>query len=307
MGGFGRPLAEVAGFDHADAAGRNGLTAPAHPASTEGMVPPSATSALLSGHPGIAHGFFGRRGGVSGGVYDSLHAGGRQGNEASGIYSSLNAGEGSGDAPRNVAENRARISGALGAKWLLSCYQVHSPDVVRVTGPWTERPEADAMVTDRPGLGLCVLSADCTPVLFLDPDAGIIGAAHAGWKGALAGVLLRTVEAMEKLGAQAGRIRAAVGPTIQQASYEVGPEFRDTFVGKHPASADLFIPGQGDRLHFDLPGFCVRQLNGAALAGVDNLDQDTCALEEIYFSNRRRNLRGEADYGRNASAIVISD
>ncbi len=253
------------------------------------MTPPFATATVLSRIPGISHGFFGRQGGVSGGLYDSL-----------------NAGEGSEDAPRNIAENRARISGAIGARWLLSCYQVHSPDVVRVTGPWDERPKADAMVTDRPYLGLCILSADCTPVLFADPEARIIGAAHAGWKGAHAGVLLRTVEAMEALGADRRHIRAAIGPTIQQASYEVGPEFRDSFLGLDPASAGLFAPGLGDRFQFDLPGFCARQLSAAGLGQVENLGLDTCALEEIYFSNRRRNLRGEVDYGRNASVIVIS-
>lgn len=270
------------------------------------MTPPFTTASALSGIAGIRHGFFGRRGGVSGGTYDSLHAGGRVGNETTGIYSSLNAGEGSGDAPRNIAENRARISGAMGARWLLSCYQVHSPDVVRVTAPWDERPKADAMVTDRPELGLCILSADCTPVLFADPQAQVIGAAHAGWKGAHAGVLLRTLDAMEALGAERTRIRAAIGPTIQQASYEVGPEFRDSFLGLDPASEDLFVTGKGDRFHFDLPGFCGRQLNAAGIGQVENLGLDTCALEEIYFSNRRRNLRGEADYGRNASVIVIS-
>lgn len=256
---------------------------------------------------GVSHGFFGRQGGVSGGDDHSLPAGGRAEGPSGGIYSSLNAGEGSGDCPKNIAENRARISGAIGARRLLSCYQVHSADVVRVTAPWSERPPADAMVTDRPGLGLCILSADCTPVLFLDPDKGIIGAAHAGWKGALAGVLLRTVEGMEALGADRARIRGAIGPTIQQASYEVGPEFRDAFLAAHPASEDLFIPGKGDRLHFDLPGFCQRQLTGAGLGSIENLGLDTCALDEIYFSNRRRSLRGEADYGRNASVIVITE
>jgi polyphenol oxidase len=254
------------------------------------MHPPFSTAPGLTGLAGIAHGFFGRRGGVSGGIYDSL-----------------NAGEGSGDAPRNVAENRARIAAAAGARWLLSCYQVHSPNVIRATGPWSERPEGDAMVTDRPGLGLCILSADCTPVLFADPVAGVIGAAHAGWKGARAGVLLRTVEAMTAIGAEPGRIRAAIGPVIRQASYEVGPEFRAAFVETDPASADLFVPGKGDRLQFDLPGYCARQLRGAGLASVDDLGHDTCALEDIYFSNRRRNLRGEPDYGRNASVIVIPE
>jgi polyphenol oxidase len=271
------------------------------------MHPPFTTAPVLTGFDGLSHGFFGRRGGVSGGDYDSLHAGGRHQGETGGIYSSLNAGEGSGDAPRNIAENRARISGAIGARWLLSCYQVHSADVVRVTGPWTERPKADAMVTDRPGLGLCVLSADCTPVLFADPEAGIIGAAHAGWKGAVGGVLLRTLDAMEALGAERSRIRAAIGPTIGQASYEVGPEFRDTFLAADAGSADLFIPGKSDRYHFDLPGFCLRQLQDAGVGAAENLGLDTCAMEEIYFSNRRRNLRGEADYGRNASVIAIPE
>ena len=252
------------------------------------MTPPFTTADTLSGIPGIRHGFFGRRGGVSTGDYDSL-----------------NVGEGSADVPRHIAENRARVSAAIGARWLLSCYQVHSPHVVRVTGPWVERPNADAMVTDQPDYGLCVLSADCTPVLFADAEAGVIGAAHAGWKGALAGVLLRTVEAMEALGAQRGRIRAAIGPTIGQASYEVGPEFRDSFLGGDAASADLFVPGKGDRFQFDLPGFCQRQLGAAEIGRVENLGLDTCELEEIYFSNRRRNLRGEADYGRNASVIAI--
>jgi polyphenol oxidase len=254
------------------------------------MSPPFVTAPSLAGLSGVSHGFFGRRGGVSQGDYDSL-----------------NAGEGSADAPQNVAENRARIAAAVGARALLSSYQVHSPDVVHVTAPWTERPKADAMVTDRPGLGLCVLSADCTPVLFADPDSGVVGAAHAGWKGALAGVLVRTVEAMEAIGARRDRIRAVIGPTIGQASYEVGPEFRGAFLAAHPASADLFLAGKGDRLQFDLPGFCLRQLTGAGIGAAENLALDTCALEATYFSNRRRNLRGEADYGRNASVIVIPD
>ncbi len=259
------------------------------PGTARGMHPPYETAPALAAATGLRHGFFGRQGGVS-----------------PGIYSSLNAGEGSDDTPGNVAENRARIAAALGASHLLSCYQVHSPRVVSVTDPWTERPEADAMVTDRAGLGLCILSADCTPVLFADAEAGIIGAAHAGWKGALAGVLLRTVEAMEALGADRARIRAAIGPTIQQPSYEVGPEFRCSFIGQDPANAALFRGGKGDRVHFDLPGFCLGQLSAAGLAHVDNLGHDTCAMETTYFSNRRRNRRGEPDYGRNASVILLT-
>lgn len=252
------------------------------------MSPPFETAPILTGLAGISHGFFGRRGGVSSGLYDSL-----------------NAGEGSGDKPKNINENRARILAVLGGDTLLSCYQVHSPDVVTVTAPWEQRPEADAMVTRTPGLALCVLSADCTPVLFADPEAGVIGAAHAGWKGALAGVLMRTLEQMEALGARRGQIRAAIGPAIQQPSYEVGPEFREAFLAADASSAGLFLPGRGDRLHFNLPGYCERQLEQAGTGAVFNLGHDTCAMEEIYFSNRRRNLRGEADYGRNASVITI--
>lgn len=252
------------------------------------MSPPFVTAPTLTGLTGISHGFFGRRGGVSAGLYDSL-----------------NAGEGSGDTAANVSANRARIRAALGAEHLVSCYQVHSPDVVHVQQAWTTKPEADAMVTDRPGLGLCVLSADCTPVLFADPEAGVIGAAHAGWKGALAGVLVRTLEAMEGLGAARGRIQAAIGPTIGQASYEVGPDFCEAFLKGDAASADLFRPGRGDRMHFDLPGFCEKQLEQAGAGAVFNLGHDTCAREADYFSNRRRNLRVEADYGRNASVVMI--
>lgn len=252
------------------------------------MTPPFSTAPSLRYVKGITHGFFGRRGGVS-----------------TGLYESLNAGEGSDDAPEAVAENRTRIAAALKTPVLLSCHQVHSPDVVRVREVWDTRPQADAMVTDQPGLGLCILTADCTPVLFVDPTARVIGAAHAGWKGALKGVLLNTIRAMEALGADRDKIRCAIGPTIGQASYEVGPEFRETFLLQEPGSADLFRPGQGDRFHFDLPGYCQRQLIVAGVSEVFNLCHDTCAMEESYFSNRRRNLRGEADYGRNAAAIAI--
>jgi purine-nucleoside/S-methyl-5'-thioadenosine phosphorylase / adenosine deaminase len=252
-------------------------------------MPPFETSDNLSGLPAIRHGFFGRRGGVSGG-----------------LYASLNAGEGSGDAPDAVATNRERIRTALSARALLSCYQIHSADVAHVTEPWRVRPEADAMVTTTPGLALCILTADCTPVLFADPEAGVIGAAHAGWKGAIGGVLDTTVAAMLDLGAQASRIRAAIGPTIQQASYEVGPEFRDTFLGTSPNSEALFLPGEGDRLQFDLPGYCRQRLGDLGVHSVHDTGLDTCKLEDAYFSNRRRNHRGEPDYGRNASVITLT-
>lgn len=251
--------------------------------------PPYETSPGLSGLKGIGHGFFGRKGGVS-----------------TGLYASLNAGPGSGDDPAAVSRNRELIRTAMRAEALLSCHQIHSDIVVHVTEAWSdERPQADGMVTDVPGLALCILTADCTPVLFADATASVIGAAHAGWKGALGGVLESTVASMTELGASPGRIRAAIGPTISQASYEVGPDLRDTFLEASPASEHLFIPGKGDRFHFDLPGYCRASLAAMGLGHVSDLALDTCALEDGYYSNRRRNHRGEADYGRNASVIVL--
>ncbi len=238
---------------------------------------------------GIAHGFFGRAGGVSHGIYDSL-----------------NAGPGSGDAPEHVEANRARIREALKLQHLVSCHQVHSPDVVTVEAPWQTRPHADAMVTQHTGIGLCILSADCTPVLFADADARIIGAAHAGWKGALGGVLEATLARMVSLGARLENIHIAIGPVIRQASYEVGPEFRDAFLARVPDAHDLFLTGKADRLQFDLPGFCARQMQRAGARHIHDLARDTCADETHFFSNRRRYLRGEPDYGRNASVIALA-
>lgn len=251
-------------------------------------MPPRETSDTLSTLPGLQHGFFGRQGGVS-----------------MGLYASLNVGPGSGDDPEAVARNREILREVFSASALLSCHQVHSADAVHVTSPWAERPRADAMVTTEPGLALCILTADCTPVLFADPEAGVIGAAHAGWKGAISGILDATVSAMTDLGAEPRRIRAAIGPTIQQASYEVGPEFRDTFLAASPESETLFTPGAGDRLHFDLPGYCRLRLEKLNIQAEDT-GRDTCALENEYFSNRRRNHRGEPDYGRNASVIMLT-
>lgn len=253
-----------------------------------GDIPPFETCSSLAGLPKVHHGFFGRRGGVSGG-----------------LYASLNAGAGSDDSPDAVAQNRERIRGAFAAKSLLSCHQIHSADAIHVTAPWVERPRGDAMVTATPGLALCILTADCTPVLFADAEAGIVGAAHAGWKGAIGGILEATVAAMTNLGADPRRIHAAIGPTIQQASYEVGPEFRDTFLAQSPQSDALFLPGEGDRFHFDLPGYCRQRLDALRLYHVSDLGFDTCALEDAYYSNRRRNHRGEPDYGRNASVIML--
>ena len=253
-------------------------------------APPFTLAENLSDLEGIQHGFFGRQGGVSTGLYDSL-----------------NIGQGSDDDAQNIRDNRALIRDALGAEKLLSCFQVHSAKIVTVTEPWHTRPQADAMVTKVPGLALCVLSADCVPVLFVDPDANVIGAAHAGWKGAMAGVCEATIEAMEALGADSESIHAAIGPAIQQESYEVGPEFRDTFVGEHEWTARLFKAGRDDRSHFDLTGYVQPVLRREGAKTVSNLGHDTCAMEETYFSNRRRNHRGEDDYGRNGSVIVLTE
>ena len=250
---------------------------------------PVHQSAKLNELSGIRHAFFGRRGGVSTGLYDSL-----------------NVGEGSGDDPARVQENRRRVQEVMGAKHLQSVYQVHSPNVIVLRGPQDERPEGDAMVTDAHGLALCILTADCVPILFADAKAGLVGAAHAGWKGALHGVAENTVEAMLAQGSKAKNIRAAIGPCIGEASYEVGPEYRDTILEGAPWAANLFRPGTGDRLHFNIQTFVKNRLMRLGLGWVDVLDHDTCAMEDIYYSNRRRNHRGEPDYGRNASVILLT-
>ena len=250
---------------------------------------PVHQSAKLNELSGIRHGFFGRRGGVS-----------------KGLYSSLNVGEGSGDEPGAIEQNRWRVQEVMGAEHLQSVYQIHSPDVITLRGPLETRPQGDAMVTDARGLALCILTADCVPILFADVKAGLVGAAHAGWKGALHGVAENTVEAMVSQGAKPKNIRAAIGPCIGQASYEVGPEYRDTILADAPWAENLFQPGAGDRLHFNIQTFVKNRLMKLGLGWVDVIDHDTCAMEDIYFSNRRRNHRGEPDYGRNASVILLT-
>jgi YfiH family protein len=252
---------------------------------------PALRSSALDGLPGVAHGFFGRSGGVS-----------------QGIYASLNCGQGSNDRPEDVAENRARVARAVGVRpdRLLSVHQVHGRVAVTAVAPWDERPKADAMVTAVPGLALGVLAADCTPVLFADPEAGIIGAAHAGWRGALAGVTDATVEAMVGLGASAGRIRAAIGPTIRSQSYEVGPEFPVSFLDDSAENARFFRPAARPGHHmFDLPGYLGQRLRRLGLAAVDDLGQDTLSQPDRYFSYRRTTLDREPDYGRQLSAIAL--
>ena len=249
------------------------------------------TSSTLSG---VVHGFFGRRGGVS-----------------EGVYASLNCGYGSGDDAARVRENRLRVAGRLGARedHLITVYQVHSADVASVTTPWTRRdtPKADAMVTNVKGIALGVLAADCAPVLLADSAAGVIGSAHAGWKGAIGGVVEATVRAMETLGARPARIRAAIGPCIGQASYEVGPEILARFAEAAAANRYFFRPsGRSGHWLFDLPGYVAARLKGLELAAVEKLNVCTYEHAEQYFSFRRTTHRGEADYGRNLSAIMLA-
>ncbi|MBS0473374.1 MAG: peptidoglycan editing factor PgeF [Proteobacteria bacterium] len=245
---------------------------------------------LLSGLPGISHGFFGRRGGVSGG-----------------IYASLNCGPGSGDDPAHVSENRRLVREALGAGTLNSLYQIHSPKVVTVTGDWDAGPQADAMVTATPGIALGILTADCAPVLFADASAGVVGAAHAGWKGAFGGVLDATLAAMETLGAARERIVAAIGPCISQANYEVGPEFIDRFRSADSANERFFAPSsRPDHHQFDLESYCAARLKAEGVDKVERLSACTYERSADFFSFRRTTHRGEKDYGREISAIALS-
>ena len=242
---------------------------------------------------GVTHGFFTREGGVSGG-----------------IYASLNGGPGSADDPAAVAENRARIAAHLRSGHLVSLHQVHSADTVCVDGPWPgEWPRADAMVTDRPGIALGVLTADCAPVLFADVQAGVIGAAHAGWKGALGGVLEAAVEAMQGLGAERDRIVAAIGPTISQRAYEVGPEFVERFVDDDAQNARFFAGGQGgaagDRTMFDLPGYCLARLRLADIGAAEWTGHCTYSDPRRFFSYRHACHQAERDYGRLVAAITL--
>ena len=238
----------------------------------------------------LRHGFFTRKGGAS-----------------SGIFAGLNCGTGSSDIAEVVAINRARAAEALGVDPanLVTINQVHSADVVTVTAPLADRPRADAMVTATPGLALAVLTADCQPVLFADPQAQVIGAAHAGWRGARDGVLEATVEAMEALGARRNRIRAVIGPTISQRAYEVGPEFVEGFMDDDRDNARFFANGTGDRALFDLPAFGLHRLRSLGLAEVEWTRHCTYSDAERFYSYRRTTHAKEADYGRLLSAIRL--
>lgn len=257
-------------------------------ASATGKIAPVTATSLA----GMSHGFFTRQGGAS-----------------TGIYQSLNCGPGSSDNAAAVQENRRRVAAALGASaGLVSLYQVHGRDVVVVDDDYdlSIRPKADGMVTTRPNIALGILSADCAPVLFADPDAGVIGACHAGWRGALAGITDATIEAMEKLGAQRSRVRAAIGPTIGQASYEVSEPFRTAFLDAEAGNSAFFAPGRRDgHWQFNLPGYLMQRLTRAEVAAED-LALDTCSDPERFFSYRRTTLAGEPDYGRQISAIMLS-
>jgi len=244
------------------------------------------TSDAIEAH----HGFFTRKGGAS-----------------SGIFAGLNCGPGSSDQAEVVAINRARVAEAMGvdSTHLLSIHQIHSADVLHVTAPLTDRPRADAMVTATPGLALGVLTADCQPVLFHDPKARIIGAAHAGWRGTRDGVLEATVEAMVALGARREDIAAVIGPTISQSAYEVGPEFFDSFTDDDRSNARFFIAGKDDRYLFDLPAFGLSRLRAAGVGHAEWTRHCTYRDSERFFSFRRTTHAGEADYGRLISVIRL--
>lgn len=252
------------------------------------------TAPSLSALSGIRHAFFTRAGGVSGG-----------------IYGSLNAGLGSNDDPAHVRENRRRMAEALGvrADALISCFQIHSPDVIVADRPHAggDRPRADAVVSRTPGIACGVATADCGPVLFADPQARVVGAAHAGWKGALSGVLEATLDAMEGLGASRSRIVAAIGPLIRQDSYEVSEAFLAQFVAADAGHARFFAPGKPGHAWFDLPGFIAHRLEAAGVAAIEDLGLDTYADEARFFSYRRATHRREPDYGRHIAAITLAE
>ncbi len=243
---------------------------------------------------GIRHAFFTRSGGVSGG-----------------LYASLNGGTGSKDDAASVAENRARMAGALGVEphRFLTLYQIHSPNVVVAQAPWTaeERPRADAIVTRMRALAIGVTTADCGPILFTEPQARVIGAAHAGWRGALGGVIEATVAAMERLGAARGRIRAVIGPMIRQANYEVGADLITRFEAEDRASSRFFAPAARDgHALFDLGGYVTARLARAGVSQVEDLGLCTYADPDRFFSYRRTTHRAEPDYGRHVNAIVLT-
>jgi YfiH family protein len=252
------------------------------------------TSPRLAALSGIVHGFFTREGGVS-----------------DGVYASLNGGLGSNDERPRVLENRARMASALGVapSHFATVHQTHSPDAVVIERPWDEaaRPKADALVTRTPSLAIAVSSADCGPVLFADDEARVIGAAHAGWKGALTGVLEATIAKMESEGARRANIKAALGPMISRRAYEVGPEFEARFRETDAASGAFLEPaGRKGHFMFDLPGYIARRLAAAGIGEVEDLGRCTYEDEALFYSYRRMTHRREPDYGRHLSAIALT-
>jgi len=248
----------------------------------------------LTGFSAIRHGFFGRKGGVSTGFYDSL-----------------NCGPGSSDTRDAVMENRARATAALSSDaTLVTLYQIHSAQAVTVSAPWqiADNPKADAFATDKSGIALGILTADCAPILLTDAQAHVIGAAHAGWGGAFAGVAESVVVAMERLGAKRERIAAAIGPCISQPSYEVGPEFKPRFVAADPANERFFEPSKrAGHWQFDLPAYVAHRLRQSGIGSIETLPACTYLDEANFFSFRRTTHRKEADYGRQLSAIMLTD
>jgi len=250
-------------------------------------------SDALSNLTNVAHGFFTRHGGTS-----------------TGIYAGRNCGLGSDDLRAHVIENRGRTADDLNVprNQLVTVHQIHSATVITATEPWTpdNAPKGDALVTAKPGLGLGILTADCTPILFADPVAGVIGAAHAGWKGAISGVLEATVDAMTSIGARREQIVSCIGPTISQTNYEVGPEFEKKFTDQETTSTTFFIPSARDgHFQFDLPGFVANRLTALGLSRIENTNLCTYVDPSRFFSFRRTTHAGESDYGRQISAIAL--
>lgn len=252
------------------------------------MLSPYIQATNLSKSASIVHGFFGRQGGVS-----------------KGIYASLNVGVGSRDVAQDVQKNRSTVAQILGGDILHTVHQVHSPNVAVLQSAWQTPPQADAIVTKQKGCTIGVLTADCVPVLFADEKAGVIGCAHAGWKGALSGVIENTVAVMEEQGAHRENIFAAIGPCICQESYEVGEELRQHFLQQTGENTRYFIDGAEGKYWFDIGGYALAQCERAAIDSIEWLARDTYALEADYFSYRRTTHRKEEDYGRQVSAIAL--
>ena len=255
---------------------------------------PMIEAPALTGVKRVRHAFFTREGGVSGGLYQTL-----------------NCGFGSDDDPANVTENRRRVCGALdvSTKSLITPYQVHGTKAIVVEQPWSHdaAPKADGLATRVPGIALGILTADCAPILLADRNAGVIGACHAGWRGALDGIVDATLTAMTGLGAERSNICAAIGPCIAQISYQVGPEFRDQFLATDDGNDTYFNADDEGRYRFDLPGFVLEHLKRAGIAEASWVGLDTCTEDQQLFSYRRSTHKDEADFGRGLSAIVLAE